>query len=198
MGRRDYPLVYGTHWQELWFYIDHLADSGFVKESGRTTEGDIECSLTVEGWSRVEADKQANFTSDKGFVAMWFAPEMTPVYDDGHKPGIEDAGYKAVRVDGVEHNNKIDDRIIAEIRESRFVVADFTGQRGGVYFEAGFAMGLGLPVIYTVREDEIGKVHFDTRQYNHIVWRDEAHLRERLSERIRATVGRGPIKSDRS
>ena len=48
------------------------------------------------------------------------------------------------------------DRILAEIRKSKFVVADFTscgeciacdkcehiGARGGVYFEAGFALGL--------------------------------------------------------
>lgn len=42
-----------------------------------------------------------------------------------------------------EHSNKIDDEIIGEIRRSAFIVADFTGHRGGVYFEAGFAMGLG-------------------------------------------------------
>ena len=33
---------------------------------------------------------------------------------------------------------------MAEIRRSRFVVADYTGQVNGVYFEAGFALGLGL------------------------------------------------------
>ena len=42
--------------------------------------------------------------------------------------------------------NKIDDEIVAEIRRSKFIIADFShgsdGARGGVYFEAGFAHGL--------------------------------------------------------
>jgi hypothetical protein len=44
---------------------------------------------------------------------------------------------------------------MAEIRRSRFVVADYTGQRNGVYFEAGFGLGLGLVVIPTCRADEV-------------------------------------------
>ena len=55
---------------------------------------------------------------------------------------ISGAGYKPVRIDKHQHNNRIDDEIVAAIRQSRFVVADFTQQRGGVYFEAGLAMGL--------------------------------------------------------
>lgn len=91
---------------------------------------------------------------------------------------------------------KIDDEIIAEIRRSRFLVADFThekaGARGGVYFEAGFAFGLGIPVIYTCREDAIDKIHFDTRQYHHTAWKDSADLRDKLEKRILAVIGEGP------
>lgn len=87
-----------------------------------------------------------------------------------------------------EHNQKICDAIIAEIRKSRFLVADFTGHRGGVYFEAGYALGLGIPVIWTCREDDLEKTHFDTRQYNHVVWKDEKDLFEKLKRRIEATV----------
>jgi nucleoside 2-deoxyribosyltransferase len=86
-----------------------------------------------------------------------------------------------VRIDKKEHSNKIDDEIIAEIRRSKFLVADFTCEkekvRGGVYFEAGFAMGLGIPVIWTCAQQSIGDLHFDTRQYNHIVWDTPKTLR---------------------
>jgi nucleoside 2-deoxyribosyltransferase len=78
--------------------------------------------------------------------------------------------------------------IVAEIRRSGLVVADFTGNRGGVYFEAGFAMGLGIPVIWTCRDTDINAVHFDTRQYNHIVWKEAGDLREQLQRRIEATI----------
>jgi hypothetical protein len=104
---------------------------------------------------------------------------------------------KALRVDQKEHINKIDDEIIAEIRRSRFVVADFTSKeaepRGGVYFEAGFAYGIAIPVIWMCRVDLIGSVHFDTRQFNHITWEGHADLYRKLRNRIGAVIGDGPL-----
>ncbi len=88
----------------------------------------------------------------------------------------------------VEHNDDINDRVLAEIRSARFTVADFTGNRPGVYLEAGFALGLGRTVIWTVREDHFDQVHFDTRNRNHIVWATPAELEEQLKYRILATV----------
>ena len=78
------------------------------------------------------------------------------------------------------HIQRIDAKIEHEIRNSAFVVADVTEQKQGVYYEAGFAKGLGLPVIWTVNEKEKDDLHFDTRQYRHIIWTDEADLQERL------------------
>lgn len=42
-------------------------------------------------------------------------------------------------------------------------------------------MGLGIPVIYTCRQDEMQNAHFDTNHYNHIAWKDGPELRERLT-----------------
>ncbi len=127
---------------------------------------------------------------------MWFDNEMGAVYERGFEPAIIGAGYKPMRIDQKTDVNKIDDEIIAEIRRSRFLVADFThgqsGARGGVYFEAGFAFGLGIPVIYTCREDTIDKIHFDTRQYHHTAWKDPEDLRDKLEKRILALIGEGP------
>lgn len=126
---------------------------------------------------------------------MWFNPALTRIWTDAIEPAISNAGYEPSRIDRHEHNNKIDDEIIAMIRRSRFVVADFTGHRGGVYFEAGYAQGLGLPVVWTIRADALDDVHFDTRQYNFVMWTPE-HLPdfcERLKNRIEATIGRGHI-----
>jgi hypothetical protein len=49
-------------------------------------------------------------------------------------------------------------------------------------------MGLGRPVIWTCRKDDLVDVHFDTRQYNHIDWKDSGGLRMRLADRIKATI----------
>ena len=111
-------------------------------------------------------------------------------YESGIEPAVKDAGFTPIRIDQKEHNNEIPDEIIAEIRDCEFMVADFTGQRAGVYYEAGFAMGLGRKVIWCCRKDEIdsGLLHFDTNHKNHIAWTAPAELRERLYRRIRATI----------
>lgn len=126
---------------------------------------------------------------------MWFDTKVLPVWANAIEPAIQDAGYKPQRIDGHHHNNRIDDEIIAVLRRSKFVIADFTGQRGGVYFEAGFALGLGLQVIWTCEKSELKDVHFDNRQYNFVVW-EEDKLKEfkvALQNRIEATIGRGNL-----
>ena len=131
-------------------------------------------------------------TGSQAFVAMWFNTELAEAYREGIEPAVRAAGYEPLRIDQSNHANKIDDQIIAEIRRSAFVVADFTGHRGGVYYEAGFAHGLAKQVIFTCRNDALADLHFDVRQYNTIVWRDVLQLRDELQNRLLAIFGAGP------
>jgi hypothetical protein len=62
-----------------------------------------------------------------------------------------------------------------------------------VYFEAGFALGLGLPVIPTCHADQINKLHFDIRHLNTLLWNTPEDLLESLSKRIVAILGTGPF-----
>jgi nucleoside 2-deoxyribosyltransferase len=119
---------------------------------------------------------------------MAFSNEMTPIFEEGFLPALRDAGFEVILVNRIPHNDKIDDRIIAEIRRSGLVVADFTGQRQNVYFEAGFALGLGRHLICTCRTGSERDLHFDIRQYNHVVWNDAADLRQKLRYRVEATI----------
>ena len=132
--------------------------------------------------------------SSIGFCAMWFSPDVRPLWTEVIEPATRAAGYEPLRIDEKSHNGKIDDEIMASIRASRFVVSDFTGNRGGVYYEAGFAHGLGLPVIFMCREDALKDIHFDIRQYNCILWTSDnlEDAREQLKNRILATLGQGP------
>jgi hypothetical protein len=153
--------------------------------------------IRAQGWARYEELTARAADSTQGFIAMWFGDEVEKAYTDGIAPAIEGAGYKPLRIDSINHNGKVDDRIIAEIRKSRFIVADFSCEpekvRGGVYYEAGFAEGIGIEIFWTVRESSVKDLHFDTRQYNHIVWKDLTDLREKLKNRIVAVLGQGPI-----
>ncbi len=181
-------------WPEVHYFLSYLTDKGWLK-AGILAPYVFKGQITVDGYSQI-ADQQTNVDSSQAFVAMWFDESMTETYEDGIRPAIEEAGYAPLRIDRKEHINKIDDELIAEIRRSRFLVADFThgadGARGGVYYEAGFAHGLELPVIFTCRDDALEGLHFDTNHYSHIVWAKPAALREKLKARILAVIGEGP------
>ena len=157
-----------------------------------------EMMLKPLGYARLKQIVSNLARADQAFVAMWFDESMDEAYKQGIEPAIRKAGYESLRIDQKEHNNKIDDEIFTEIKRSRFLVADFTqgkfGARGGVYFEAGFAKALNIPVIFTCHEDSLDHLHFDTRQYNHISWKTPEDLLERLAQRISATIGDGPSK----
>jgi uncharacterized Zn finger protein len=152
------------------------------------------CKLTPKGLERVAELRRDKGEGKQGFVAMWFGDPVKSLYEDAIAPALSKAGYKPIRIDSKEHVNKIDDEIIMEIRRSRFVVADFTGQRGGVYYEAGFAKGKDIPVIWTCSEEEKEKLHFDIRQHNCLFWQ-RGSLQEfsaNLHKRIEALLGHGP------
>lgn len=190
---------------ELIFLTNYLAERGWItnnrKIGMRQSIRGYLCRVEVPGYSRI-AEIRENPDSSQCFVAMWFDASMDDVYEKGFRAAIAAAGYTPLRIDRKQDLiGKIDDEIIAEIRRSRFVVADFThdekGARGGVYYEAGFAHGLGLPVIFTCRKDMIDETHFDTRQFNHILWEKEnpEDLREQLTNRILAAIGQGPNRN---
>ncbi len=197
--------------EELGHITNYLAQRGLIQKGreirnseGRPawrTNGLFCCVVEVSGYSLIE-EIQTNPDSSQCFVAMWFDRSMDRLYEDGMEPAIKAAGYFPLRIDREDFVGKIDDRIVGEIRRSRFIVADFThgddGARGGVYYEAGYAEGHGLNVIFTCRNDMIDKVHFDTRQFNHIVWENPDDLRERLENRIRRVIGEGPNRIQES
>jgi hypothetical protein len=104
-------------------------------------------------------------------------------------------GITAFRIDELHHNENIDARLLQEIARSELVVADLTYERPSVYFEAGYAMGLKIPVVYTCRSDHLRRlseyqVHFDLRQRNIVKWKDarDRTFPQRLVTRIRTTI----------
>ena len=185
-----------TRSEEVIYLLEVLEKSNLITHVSQS--GRIDYTVSPKGYTYIAELETKTINSTQAFVAMWFDPLMGEAYEKGIHLGIQKAGYHPVRIDRKDHNNKIDDEIVAEIRRSRFLVADFTqgesGARGGVYYEAGFAHGLNIPVIFTCHKDALGNVHLDTRQYNHIAWTTPEDLCERLSQRISATVGDGPMK----
>jgi hypothetical protein len=105
---------------------------------------------------------------------------MNNMYDKAIEPAVRDAGYRPIGVDRTEHVNRIDDEIIGRIKAGRFMVADFTGHRQGVYFEAGMMLGLARTVIWMCKDEELAASHFDTRQYNFINCKSAEEAQKRV------------------
>jgi hypothetical protein len=182
----DYPITYSKNIDEFENMLGYAIKSGLLSTPELEDAGNIE--MTWDGWNRYYEIKRRGVVSNRCFVAISCKEEFRPIYENGIKKAIEETGYQPIFIEQEEHNDKICDLIIAEIRASKFVVADVTGQRQNVYYEAGFAQGLNRDVIWTCNSNEIDRVHFDTRQYNHIVWENEEDLRKKLINRIRATI----------
>jgi hypothetical protein len=183
----DFTLIDCYSREEFIWYIDWLKKQELVFQTGGDLTA-VELKLSMEGWNQVQPLSRPGGIPGQCFMAMWFSDETRAAYEEGIEPAVSKAGFKPIRIDRKEHNNEIPDEIIAEIRNSQFMVADFTGQRTGVYYEAGFAMGLGRPVVWCCRKDDIGNLHFDTNHKNHIDWQTPQDLRDRLYTRIRTTI----------
>jgi len=180
---KDYPVTYSKNIDEFENIFNQARKVGLLQSESRD-----HLALTWAGWQRAEVIKEAGILSKKCFVAMSCSEDLNEIYEQGIKEAIIEAGYEPIFIEKEEHNEKICDLIIAEIRACKFLIVDVTGQRQNVYYEAGFAHGLGRDAIWTCKQDEIEDVHFDTRQYNHITWENAGDLKKKLANRIKATI----------
>jgi len=189
---RFLAATYSSYNQDVNYLLGVLRDQGLAE--AKTLDGG--CEILPGGYIKLDELKGRGSASANGFVAMSFQEGLNDVYADGFQVGILGAGYEPVRMDRIEHINRIDDEIISQINSAKFVVADFTGHRGGVYFEAGYALGIGLPVFWTCKKSEMGDLHFDIRQFNCIDWDTPEDLAKRLKVRLEAVLGLGPRSSN--
>lgn len=140
--------------------------------------------LSHEGWQKIE-EMSHGINSRDVFIAISFDPQTK----DNKCSAIRKAcspWFEASTVDAKPHNNFINTEIIARINESRFVVADFTENNTGVYFEAGYARGRQIPCIHTVREDALPNLHFDVKAIPFETWKDYDELEKKIRNHILA------------
>ncbi len=166
-----------------------------IQQDGR---GSLGLRLKLDGWNRYTANKRAQTETSTAFMAMQFDPALMRIVEDHFKPAVARAGFELKLLTDNQPAGLIDDQLRVALRTARFVVADLTHANNGAYWEAGFAEGLGKPVIYTCRKaewdevDERGrkKVHFDTNHLVTIIWSPDAleDAANRLTATIRATL----------
>jgi hypothetical protein len=164
-------------------YLDVIEGRKWAHQTQRDNSGSPSnfCCLTMEGWIRAAEIKKPAQTLSQVFCAF---PNRGDVQGEDIVGPQSNALCGAVekivapllpyRVETDPKAEHIGDAIIAGIRTARFVVADLSHHRPNVYYEAGFAQGLGIPVVFTCRKDLLADVHFDVAGHRILPWEPEA------------------------
>lgn len=165
----------------------NLLEGDFTKYMGSGYNYPTIRNLTFDGLQYIEELEEPNKNSKKIFVAFNFDEPLTSIFNTNLKEAIESEGFEYIVVnqDNVDHNKSINDEIIVKLKTSKIVIADFTNHRNSVYFEAGFAMGMNIPIIWTCQKGHEDNMSFDTRQFPHIIWEDENDLVKQVIDRIK-------------
>ncbi len=150
--------------------------------------------LSLEGWERYDEEKRGKFQGSYGFMAMKFGdPDLDPFVRDVVKPALsDDLGYDLVDMRDVSRAGVVDDIMRTQIRDAAFVIADLTHDNPGAYWEAGYAEGLGKPVIYICEKEKFKEesTHFDTNHCMTVPWcqDDPGDFREKLIATLRRSL----------
>ncbi len=171
---------------EIDYFLKYLKKKDYIHYVDNIIE------ITPEGYSHLEEYNKST-GRDIAFCAMCFDPSLLPLWDKAIEPAIRASGYDPRKINKEPYNGCVVDEIKALIRRSKFVIADLTRHRNGVYYEAGFAEGLGLPIIFTCEKETHTDAHFDVKHLNTILWEKDKwnELKNELQWRIEGTLGRG-------
>jgi len=93
---------------------------------------------------------------------------------------------ECTRVDEIHHSGKITDLILEYIKTSKYLICDISKERPNVYYELGYAHGIGRQVILIAKQGS--SMHFDIKDYNTIFYRNMTELEEMVEKRMEAIM----------
>lgn len=172
---------------ELMFYTNTLIKNDLI--TGSAWPDSIQIVITFAGLQYSIKVFDEGELSNKVFIAMAFDETTKPIRK-AIVEALKETGFDPIIIDEqhISSDRTINDEIIVKIRQSKFVIADFCLHRNGVYFESGFALGLGKKVIYTCSKAEFSKAHFDIKPLQTLLYYDASDLRNQLIYKIQAWI----------
>lgn len=209
---KNSPVVSEVCKKEANFLLQSLHDKGLVVFETQPSEKSklpyartAHVRLTADGWDSIEKLTHGESNQrNPAFVAMAFGKKSDGSFERQEHlfstviaPAINAAGYHAKRADTEEHNEYVMDKILADIRRAPFIVADVSEPNLGVYYEAGVAVGLNIPVITCCEDAKGGGIHFDIQQKSQVRWATPEEFSTRLKNRIvGSSIGPGPYNPE--
>ena len=189
------PLAYAKNSDELIALFTlmiekKMAKIGVVKNENDDGKRTVKITLSADGWDLTNSLEDKNKESDRGFIAVWFYDSMNENINAAEE-AISESGFHPVCIRDEHFSERIMDKALGEIRRSRFVIVDLTGNRGSVFFEAGFAHGLGIEIIYVYCEEHNGEqtsLEFYVRHYQCYKYKTPSELKEIIKTAISARI----------
>lgn len=189
-SRGFWARQYFKNQDEYDFYLKALRDQELINLLIDLQSGTIlRIEITFKGLNYQIKLTESGARSNNCFIAMSF-DQKNMVIRQAIKESVTETRFIPILIDEQHlHPEKtINDEIIANIKKSKFCISDFTDQRDGVYFEAGYALGRGLKVIYTCEKSSFKDSHFDINHFPHIIYETPDELKAKLKTKIEAWI----------
>jgi len=157
-----------------------------VKDMIDETIGVIAADETKETSKKALISVEPDYEKGYAFIAMAIDSSNSDLEDvlDSIKETADKCGIHAERVDEVQSNDRITDRILESINKAQFVIVDLTHSKPNVFYEAGYAQGLKKTPIYIARHGT--PLAFDLKDYPVIFFNNMRELKSKLEDRLRA------------
>lgn len=162
-------------------------------EGNVSPDNDYKLSLTFKGWQIYEELKKVRKDSKQVFMAMQFGnSQLNDLFNNHLVEAVKQIGLDLRKLTDIPKDGIIDNHLRVEIRRSCLLIADLSDDNHGAYWEAGYAEGLGKPVIYLCEETKFKKesTHFDTSHLQTILWETgkEEECVKKLKDLIRVIL----------
>jgi hypothetical protein len=177
---------------EFMFFMKTLHEMkyvSYVETSSIDGFSVISLRLTFQGLEYIIGLEEEGAKSKDCFIAMSFSETQNET-KEAIRTIVSQCGFNPILINEVNYESDItiNDAIIRYIKKSKFLIADFTEQKAGVYFESGFALGKGKPVIYMCSAADFDNLHFDTNHYPHIKYENIETMKKMLEDKIKAWI----------
>ncbi|MFA7332157.1 MAG: hypothetical protein WC326_13895 [Candidatus Delongbacteria bacterium] len=157
------------------YVASYYKDMGLISGVGLGSNA-VALRLTPSGWSHCKSLLSNEGDNKLIFMAMEYRIfDIESAYVEVFKQAVKGVGFNLFKNDEMPTPGIIDHHLRNNIRRSRMLFADLTTENNGAYWEAGFAEGLGKPVLYFCRKDvwDTIKSHFDTNHCTTVIWSRE-------------------------
>ena len=156
--------------------VSELVDQGklaAIDASDTSGYNAIDVRLTLSGWNIYESELKGEISGNYGFIALKFNDSvLDPFLSEHIRPAIQSLGMDLRDMRDNSQAGIIDNLMRSQIRDAAFVLVDLTHDNPGAYWEAGYAEGLGKPVLYICEKAKFdaAKTHFDTNHCTTVLW----------------------------